>query len=233
MQARLNRGMQDSLANRLKYARKARGWTQEKLSAESGVKQSDISKIERGDTLRPTGLLALATALRCNPYWLETGDGVWDAAVSLVPSNLSMAGIIRRKDHTVPVVGMARLGDNGYYEEVSDIPGVGDGVLEAYSDDEAAYALRVRGDSMFPAIRDGWYVVIEPQTRPTPGEYVLVKLKSGQKMVKELVIQKADSITVMSVNGDKRRTIMFDEIDDHMGIQPVAAILSPSKWRPE
>lgn len=75
MQARLNADMQDSLAGRLRFARKARKWTQEKLAAESNVNQSDISKIERGETLRPTSLLALATALQCNPYWLDTGDG--------------------------------------------------------------------------------------------------------------------------------------------------------------
>lgn len=75
MQARLNAAMQESLAGRLKQARKARKWTQQKLAAESHVNQSDISKIERGETLRPTSLLALATALRCNPYWLDTGEG--------------------------------------------------------------------------------------------------------------------------------------------------------------
>lgn len=75
MQARLNADMHDSLAGRLRFARKDRKWTQEKLAAESGVNQSDISKIERGDTLRTTSLLALATAPQCNPYWLDTGDG--------------------------------------------------------------------------------------------------------------------------------------------------------------
>lgn len=132
----------------------------------------------------------------------------------------------------VPVVGMAKLGDNGYYEEISSSPGEGDGTVDAFSDDPGAYALRVRGDSMFPAIRDGWYVVVEPHGRPTPGEYVLVKLKDGQKMVKELIMERPDSITVVSVNGDTRRTILREEIDSHYGLQPVSAILSPSKWKP-
>lgn len=133
----------------------------------------------------------------------------------------------------VPVIGMAKLGENGFYEEISDIPGAGDGHLDAYSTDGAAYALRVRGDSMFPAIREGWYVVVEPNAQPVTGEYVLIKLKNGQKMVKELVLEKSDSITVMSVNGDARRTILREDIDPHYGIQAVAAILSPSKWRPD
>lgn len=141
-------------------------------------------------------------------------------------------GPLTAEPHFVPVVGMAKLGDNGYYEEISSTPGEGDGSVDAFSNDPGAYALRVRGDSMFPAIRDGWYVVVEPHGRPTPGEYVLVKLKDGQKMVKELIMERPDSITVVSVNGDTRRTILREEIDSHYGLQPVAAILSPSRWRP-
>jgi phage repressor protein C with HTH and peptisase S24 domain len=130
------------------------------------------------------------------------------------------------------VVGTARLGDNGFYEEISSVPGSGDGLVDAYSNDPNAFALRVRGDSMFPAIRDGWYVVVEPNSVPQPGDYVLVKLKSGQKMVKELLMQRTDSITVSSVNGDVRKTIDIADVEPHFGLQPVAAIISPKKWRP-
>lgn len=148
------------------------------------------------------------------------------------PSPLQEVGAIHLGQR-VPVIGMAKLGENGYYDEISDIPGMGDGYIEAHSSDPNAYALRVRGDSMFPAIRDGWYVVVEPNGRVVPGEYVLIKLRNGQKMVKELIMQREDSITVVSVNGEKRRTIMADEIEHQRGLQPIAAILSPSKWRPE
>ena len=65
----------ETLAKRLKYARELRGWTQTQLAKESGVKQSDISKIERGDTLKPTGLIALARTLQVAPEWLDSGDG--------------------------------------------------------------------------------------------------------------------------------------------------------------
>jgi transcriptional regulator with XRE-family HTH domain len=52
-----------------------RGLTQVQLANASGVKQSDVSKIERGETLRPTGLIALAHVLDVSPHWLATGDG--------------------------------------------------------------------------------------------------------------------------------------------------------------
>ena len=48
---------------------------QEDLAKASGLKQSDISKIENGLILKTTGIVALARALRCDPEWLATGEG--------------------------------------------------------------------------------------------------------------------------------------------------------------
>lgn len=62
-------------AGRLKYARDHWGWTQMKLSELSGVKQSDISKLERNDSKASAGLPALARALQCDVDWLDTGEG--------------------------------------------------------------------------------------------------------------------------------------------------------------
>jgi len=65
----------DTLAKRVKAARKERGMRQEDLAEASGLKQSDISKIENGLILKTTGVVALARALRCDPEWLATGEG--------------------------------------------------------------------------------------------------------------------------------------------------------------
>lgn len=80
IQVRFNEGMTeygpvDTLAQRAKAARKYAQLTQLQASQASGVKQSDISKIERGQTLRPVGLMHLARAYGCNPFWLDTGNG--------------------------------------------------------------------------------------------------------------------------------------------------------------
>ena len=74
MQPRLNEAM-DTLAKRVKFARKFRKLSQDQLAELSGLRQPDISKIERGEILKTTGLLALARALQCSPNWLDTGDG--------------------------------------------------------------------------------------------------------------------------------------------------------------
>jgi phage repressor protein C with HTH and peptisase S24 domain len=219
-----------------------------------GVKPPSVNGWFTGATKSLNGVTAarVAQMFGVSVQWLTTGEGP-----KLAPPPPRADGLIRRdwlprhdvveeepvsyaghvdesrlRKARVPVVGMARLGENGFYEEVSSAPGAGDGTVEAFSDDPAAYALRVRGDSMFPAIRDGWFVLIEPHSKIQPGEYVLIKLTNGQKMVKELIMERQDSITVVSVNGDVRRTIMREELDSHYGLQAVGSILSPSKWKP-
>jgi len=70
----------ETIAKRALAARKFAKMTQKQAEAASGVKQSSISKIERGDTSRTLSLLALARVYRADPNWLDTGDGPapWD-----------------------------------------------------------------------------------------------------------------------------------------------------------
>lgn len=74
MQVRLNAFM-DSFAKRAKGRREELLLTQTQVAKRSGLKQPDISKIERGDIKKTTELLGLARALKCSPDWLESGIG--------------------------------------------------------------------------------------------------------------------------------------------------------------
>lgn len=138
-----------------------------------------------------------------------------------------------RATRRVPVVGTAKMGSDGYFEEFSEVPGAGDGHIEIATEDPNAYCLRVRGQSMFPAIRDGWYVVVEPNGTPTEGEYVLIRLRDGRKMVKEFLFRRQQSVEVMSVNGGERLSFSWPDLAEERGMQAVGAVVPPSKWRPE
>lgn len=77
-----------SLAERLKLARKKRGLSQETLAELSGLKQSDISKLETNRIAKTTGMARLARALRVSDQWLELGEGDepdWDGGIPVVP----------------------------------------------------------------------------------------------------------------------------------------------------
>lgn len=190
----------------------------------------NINNWESRGVSRPGAIKAQA-ALGCDANWVLTGGGQMapTPAPAEADNALEYAGPVSGH-RRVPVVGTAKMGEDGFYEELSPFPGAGDGYVEHVSADPNAYALRVRGSSMYPAIRDGSYVVIEPNGQPVPGEPVLVILRNGKKMVKEFLIERQDSIEVESVNGGHRHTIYRDELES---VQPVSAVLYRSKWKPD
>ncbi len=63
------------LGDRIRERRKAAGWSQAKLSTESGISQQMLSKLERGVAFGTTEIVPLARALGVSPKWLETGEG--------------------------------------------------------------------------------------------------------------------------------------------------------------
>lgn len=63
------------IGDRIRERRKAAGWSQAKLSTESGISQQMLSKLERGVAFGTTEIVPLARALGVSPKWLETGEG--------------------------------------------------------------------------------------------------------------------------------------------------------------
>jgi transcriptional regulator with XRE-family HTH domain len=75
---------QDSLAWRLRSARKARGWTQGELAKAAHLNnQSIIGMLESGARKSTTYIVQIAAALGVDPAWLQAGVGTAD----LLPSS--------------------------------------------------------------------------------------------------------------------------------------------------
>lgn len=63
-----------NISERLKEKRESLNLTQAELAKLSGVKQQTIQLIESGATKRPRYLFEIATALKCDPHWLQYGE---------------------------------------------------------------------------------------------------------------------------------------------------------------
>lgn len=100
----------------------------------------------------------------------------------------------------VPIIGGAQLGDGGHWTNMQYPVGFGDGYINWPTRDPDAYALRCTGDSMKPRIKDGEYVVIEPNHQFLPGDEVLVVTKDERAMVKTFLYERDGEVMVMSIN---------------------------------
>lgn len=146
-------------------------------------------------------------------------------------SDIPLPGMKRGAlEERVPVVGEARLGDQGYFEETPYANG-SDGWVK-YPGKNGTYALRCKGDSMRPRIKPGEFVVIEEFGRVAEGDEVMCQTTDGRRMIKILNRKYPDkSVELTSVN-DKHDPITLDD-DEIAHMHPVAAILKPSMYYPD
>lgn len=192
------------------------------VATKCGVAPSAVTQWLSGESksLKPENLFALAKATGFSAQWLAVEEGP-----ELIDSNVEPGPPITSRFRAIKIVGTAQLGPEGYWYALDEA----DGYVEIPSRDPDAYALRLRGESMAPAIRNGWIAVCEPNEPLIPGEYVMIRLHDGQSMVKELLYANDVEVSIMSVNtAYGRRTIPVEEIE-HMHY--VGAIVPPGKVR--
>ncbi len=114
------------------------------------------------------------------------------------------------RDGLIPVIGDAVLGMDG----LIDMMEFHAGWLRIFSDDKQAYGVRVRGDSMWPRIQSGEFVLIEPNTKIAPGDEVFIRTRDGHNMIKIMTFNRSGDYQFNSVNNDhKPITMRMDQID--------------------
>lgn len=109
----------------------------------------------------------------------------------------------RKAKKTIPVIGYAQAGKNGFFDDAG-YP-VGDGwdtitLSEFESGSVRVYALEVSGDSMEPLYRSGDRLVVAPGAPVRRGDRVVVKTNNGEVMAKELLRQTSSKIELRSFN---------------------------------
>lgn len=109
---------------------------------------------------------------------------------------------------SIPVVGTAQLGTQGYWDESQHPVGFGDGSIAWLTNDHNAYALKCVGDSMSPRIRHGEYVIIEPNHPVISGDEVLVKTEDGQSMIKVFLYERENRVHLDSVNNQYEQMVI-------------------------
>jgi phage repressor protein C with HTH and peptisase S24 domain len=219
-----------TLSERIQEILNETGVDQVQLGEAAGVTKGTVNQWLSGQikSIKLEYAVGIHERFGYNPVWIVMGKGSKKVLGTSHEGKYEPLAIGDRK--AVPVVGMAQLGDNGYWADVEYPVGHGEGFIDFPSRDPNAYALKCVGDSMRPRIKDGEFVIVEPDHPIEPGDEVLMKSKDGRVMVKEFAYGRAGRVHLLSVNA-AHGTIAFktDEIEK---MHYVAAIARPSMWRP-
>lgn len=224
-----------ALASRVKEAISSIGWGGKAQIAKAlNISPTAITGWIKTGRIKKTSIEVVSRLSGYSLNWLITGKG--EKLKSKNTDILAAPKIMSNGHETfkmgeslrVPVVGGAQLGDNGYWCELEYPVGHGDGYINYPVRDKGAYALRCMGDSMKPRIRDGEFVIAEPNYEAQPGDDVVIKALDGRVMVKTYLYTRDGRVHLMSINETHPpQSFALNEIDK---MHPIAGIANKLAW---
>ena len=113
---------------------------------------------------------------------------------------------------TLPLLGFAQSGSGGYFDDAGFPAGEGwDQIAFPEVADTHAYALKISGQSMLPAYRDGDVILVSPSAPVRRGDRVVVKTRDGEVMAKELKRRTPSVIELRSLNAEHEDRVLMAE----------------------
>ena len=224
-----------TLAERLKFARTAKGLSQKALGGLVGVSQAAIQKIETGKARETTKLIELSVALEVRPEWLASGDG----AIHLGGNNST--GLEAETTHDnfyrVDVLDLTVSAGPGKYL-LSDMVEVLHAIeftseyarsLFGNRPEESIKVMTVDGDSMHPTVSSGDRLFFDVSVREffTDGVYAFFFGKTFH--VKRLQMQGL-KLAVLSDNPSYKDWFVTEAEQDQLYIMGKALIHESIKY---
>ncbi|MDX2276539.1 MAG: helix-turn-helix transcriptional regulator [Hyphomonadaceae bacterium] len=125
---------------------------------------------------------------------LAAAESSFDEFAALLAGGPGGAG------RAIPIVGMARAGADGFFDEGGFPVGAEETVRFPGLGEDRVYALEIAGDSMEPAFRAGDIVIVQPGAPVRRGDRVVVRTTSGEVMAKLLGRRNDQSLELISFN---------------------------------
>ena len=125
-----------------------------------------------------------------------------------------LAGRTGASGRAIPIVGMARAGADGFFDENGFPVGAGETVHFPDLGEDRVYALEIAGDSMEPMYRAGDVVIVQPGAAVRRGDRVVVRTSGGEVMAKMLGRKNDQMVELLSLNpAHKPRELATTEIE--------------------
>jgi phage repressor protein C with HTH and peptisase S24 domain len=139
---------------------------------------------------------------------LAAAETTWDEFAALLAGRDGGAG------RAVPIVGMARAGADGFFDEQGFPVGADETVRFPDLGEDRVYALEIAGDSMEPMYRAGDVVIVQPGAAVRRGDRVVVRTSGGEVMAKLLGRRNEQMVELISLNpAHAPREVPAGEID--------------------
>jgi phage repressor protein C with HTH and peptisase S24 domain len=124
-----------------------------------------------------------------------------------------VGGVPRSAVRTVPLISFAEASEANHFDERGFPDGDGwDELGFAGVEDRHAFALEISGDALRPAYRDGTFIIVSPVAAIRRGDRVVVKIRSGEVIAKELARKTSKGIELKSLNpAQPDRTLATDD----------------------
>ena len=125
---------------------------------------------------------------------LDAAETSWDEFAALLAGRDGGAG------RAIPIVGMARAGADGFFDESGFPVGADETVRFPDLGEDRVYALEISGDSMEPMYRAGDVVIVQPGAAVRRGDRIVVRTRGGEVMAKVLGRKNDQMIELLSIN---------------------------------
>lgn len=168
--------MKQTLAKRLREARRAKGLEQAKLAAKVDVATRTLQRWEKGEQVPDSNyLMRIAKITGVAPHWLLTGEGDMFAQPYADPKVVPMpTGQFRKRElvslpllSSVPGGAPSLIFHPDYVEKYITVDNVSDA---------SAFALEVKGNSMATKIEDGDTIIVSPKLEVRSGDICVVRV---------------------------------------------------------
>jgi repressor LexA len=202
-----------TIAQRIREARMTKGMDQAKLAAKLDIATRTVQRWEQGEQVPDSHyLMRLAKATGVAPHWLLTGEGQQYAKTYTDQNVLPMpvSQYKKLKLISLPLLSSVPGGapkfifHPDYVEKYITVDDV---------NDQSAFALEVKGNSMAPRIEDGDIIVVSPKLEGKSGDICVVRV-NDEDTVKRVKID-SEYIQLIPLNPEyepmvvRKRDVVF------------------------
>ena len=172
----------NDIVQRIRKRREELGLSYQELADRTGMSKSTLQRYETGDiaNIPLSKISALADGLKTTQQYIMG----WEDTDKVSHEKSNVAYVIKDDIYNVPVFESVSAGFGAYADDqiVDFIPTV---ISNPYDVDDTI-AIKVRGDSMFPAIDDGDTIIVRRQPIVDNGQIAVVLLDGDEGLVKRV-----------------------------------------------